>query len=432
LHDPFIAVDTATDLRSHARRLRKAWEAAMEDDPGGAGVRSVIELSWSRMAAAGLRPDALHPRRALAPDELEEVREDSLLSRCMPALRHCLGSFAYDAEHVMVVCDAAGRVLWVEGHDSVRRRAEGITFTEGMLWTEDSAGTNAIGTALAIDHPVQIFSAEHFLAEQHPWWCSAAPIHNPATGALLGIVDLSGPMRTAHPHSLALVMAAAGMAEAALAADYAQREIRPRRGRPRPAERALELRLLGTDALTATAGGQRLPLSLRQAEILAVLALYPDGLTADQLTLHLYGEEGNRISTRAAMSRLRKLLGARLAAQPYRLVGDVRADFLEIEAQLAVGHAEEALRAYGRPLLPESEAPRVVQARAELEGALRRAALAGTASQLWAWLQTETGEDDLLAMERFLRRTPAGDPGRPIVAARMQSLRQRWGMPAAR
>ena len=33
-----------------------------------------------------------------------------------------------------------------------------------MLWTEDSAGTNAIGTALAIDHAVQIFSAEHFLA----------------------------------------------------------------------------------------------------------------------------------------------------------------------------------------------------------------------------------------------------------------------------
>ena len=36
-----------------------------------------------------------------------------------------------------------------------------------MLWTEDSAGTNAIGTALEIDHAVQVFSAEHFLAEQH-------------------------------------------------------------------------------------------------------------------------------------------------------------------------------------------------------------------------------------------------------------------------
>ena len=93
---------------------------------------------------------------------------------------------------------------------------ERIRFTEGMLWTEDSAGTNAIGTALEIDHAVQVFSAEHFLAEQHGWWCSAAPIHDPVTGALLGVVDISGPLRTAHPHSLGLVSAAAGMAEDSL------------------------------------------------------------------------------------------------------------------------------------------------------------------------------------------------------------------------
>ena len=98
-----------------------------------------------------------------------------------------------------------------------------------MLWTEDSAGTNAIGTALAIDHAVQIFSAEHFLSEQHAWWCSAAPIHDPATGALLGVVDISGPMRTAHPHSLGARQAAAEMAEDVLRFE--------RRGRGRPAAR---------------------------------------------------------------------------------------------------------------------------------------------------------------------------------------------------
>ena len=72
-----------------------------------------------------------------------------------------------------MICDGAGRILWLEGHPGVKEDAEDrIRFTEGMLWTEDSAGTNAIGTALAIDHAVQIFSAEHFLAEQHAWWCS--------------------------------------------------------------------------------------------------------------------------------------------------------------------------------------------------------------------------------------------------------------------
>ena len=220
--------------------------------------------------------------------------------RALPALRHCLGAFAEDAEHVMVVCDEVGRILWLEGHHDVLRHAEDeIAFAEGMLWTETSAGTNAIGTALAIDHAVQVFSAEHFLAGQHAWWCSAAPVHNPATGELLGIVDLSGPARTAHPHSLALVTAAAMMAENALAAGYAQRELRPRRRAPALGRApGLRLRLVGADPPTMQIdGGAPIALGRRQAEILAVLALHPEGLSADAFTQHVYGERGNRIST---------------------------------------------------------------------------------------------------------------------------------------
>ena len=428
VHDQFIAVDAATDLRAHARKLSWAWEAAMADGPERSPVRPVIRRSWARMAASGLRPDELEPERALAPDELDEARESSLMGRAMPALRHCLGGLAEDAEHVMVVCDEVGRILWIEGHHDVLRHAEDdIAFAEGMLWTETSAGTNAIGTALAIDHAVQVFSAEHFLAGQHAWWCSASPVHNPATGELLGVVDLSGPARTAHPHSLALVMAAAMMAENALAADYARRELRPRR-RPHPpaATRGLSLRLTGVDPPTAQVdGGPLIALGRRQAEILAVLALHPEGLNADLLTLQLYGERGNRISTRAALSRLRKLLGDRVGTMPYRLLGDIAVDFLEIEAALAAGRTEEALAAYARPLLPDAISPRVVQARDELEGALRRAALTGTSAHLWRWLQCESGQDDVAAMAAFLRVTEPGDPARTLVAARLASTRAR-------
>ena len=51
------------------------------------------------------------------------------------------------------------------------------------------------------------------------WQCSGAPIHDPATGEILGVVDLTGHLRTAHPHTLSLVSAAAGMAEAYLRHD---------------------------------------------------------------------------------------------------------------------------------------------------------------------------------------------------------------------
>jgi hypothetical protein len=420
MRDPFVAVDAATDLSAHARLLRRSWESALGGDGATAAVRPVIEQSWQRMVGAGLDPDHLHPQRAFAPDELADRRDASPLRACIDVLRRCLGGFAMDAEHVMVVVDGTGRILWIEGHPRVRHRADRITFEEGMLWTEASAGTNAIGTALAIDHAVQIFSAEHFLSEQHAWWCSAAPIHDPVSGEVLGVVDLSGPMRTAHPVSLALVAAAAGMAEEAL---------RVRRVTAGVAGPALRLSLLGRGRLEARLGdGPPLELSLRHAEILALLALHPDGLTGEELTLHLYGDHGNRVSTRAEMSRLRKLLGPCVAAKPYRLLADVTADFLAVEELVARGDVEGALSAYRGPLLPASEAPRIEQARDELEGALQRAVRGGTAEQLWAWLQTAPGREDPLAMAEFVHGADAADPRRPVVVARLSSLERRWGL----
>jgi hypothetical protein len=497
--DPFVALDAGTDVRAHARTLRRVWDAAREGGRAPLRPRAVIEQSWSRMRRAGLDPERLRPRSALDADGLAEAREGSALASVMPVLRRSLGALAQDAEHVLVVCDAAGQILWLEGHPRVKAEAEErITFAAGMLWTEESAGTNAIGTALAIDHAVQIFSAEHFLAEQHAWWCSAAPLHDPSSGALLGVVDISGPMRTAHPHSLGLVSAAAGMAEDALRLRRAAEEERlrdayleriARLGRHRsarvapdgrvlvaqpagwvgptvdlpadggpvrlaggrealaepldggghllwgvtgrrpaaPARASLRLDLLGRHALSARIGSAApIALGVRQAEILALLALNPDGMTCEQLTLELYGDAGNPISTRAQMSRLRRRLGALLAARPYRLLADVTADFLAVERLLAAGDVRGALRAHRAPLLVESEAPRLVQARNELEGALRRAAIAGGADTLWAWLESESGRDDLAGLRDFVRAAAPDDPRRAVAAARARALQVRW------
>jgi hypothetical protein len=57
-----------------------------------------------------------------------------------------------------------------------------------------------------------VYSAEHFVKSHHAWTCAASPIHDPATGKLLGVVDLSGAAATVHPSTLALVDAAARMA----------------------------------------------------------------------------------------------------------------------------------------------------------------------------------------------------------------------------
>ena len=63
----------------------------------------------------------------------------------------------------------------------------------------------------------------------HPWTCSAwAPIHDPSTGELIGVVDLTSDLRTAHPHTLSLATLAAQAAEAKLRFDAIERRTRRR------------------------------------------------------------------------------------------------------------------------------------------------------------------------------------------------------------
>jgi hypothetical protein len=234
-------------------------------------------------------------------------------------------------------------------------------------------------------------------------------------------------MRTANPHNLALVMAAAAMAEDELRFRHAVEDDRRRPAAPaaRTGPR-LRLRALGRGVPTVQLGDEEpVDLSHRHAEILALLAMHPDGMSGEQLTLELYGEQGNPISTRAEVSRLRRLLPC-VAARPYRLAATVSADFLDVEEQLAAGELAAPLGAYRGTLLPLSEAPGIAQARNELEGAVHRAASEGPVDLLWTWLQTEPGREDPLAMAAFVRRIGPDDPRRLIAAARLRALQVRW------
>jgi signal transduction histidine kinase len=99
-----------------------------------------------------------------------------------------------------------------------------MNFTEGAIWSESGAGTNAIGTAIAADHSVQVFATEHFVEVVQVWTCSAAPVHDPETGELLGVIDLTGLQKNVNPHSLAVAITAARAVESHLAYRLQQRD----------------------------------------------------------------------------------------------------------------------------------------------------------------------------------------------------------------
>lgn len=210
------ALPPGVDPRHHARNLARVHEATVTGEQLPARPRPVIGQSWQRMLRRGLDPDRGSPAEQLPEDQLEKRRRESGLAESLPVLRNGLASLAEEAAHIMVVVDAEGQVLWRDGASTVRRRADALGFTEGMCWHEDVVGTNAIGTSLVEDRPVQVYSAEHYVRSHHSWTCAAAPLHDPRDGRLLGAVDLSGPAATVHATTLALVDAVARLAEAQL------------------------------------------------------------------------------------------------------------------------------------------------------------------------------------------------------------------------
>ncbi|GAB2749712.1 GAF domain-containing protein [Salinifilum aidingensis] len=207
------AVPTGTDPRRYARVLAAVHEATLSGSSPPVRPRGVIAQSWSRVRAGGLDPDRGFDPAPLPPDEVERRRRTCKLGELLPQLRGELVAVADAAAHIMVIADADGRVLWRDGSSAVRRRADALTFVEGADWSERTVGTNAIGTALATGRPVQVYSAEHYVRTHHPWTCSASPINDPASGAVLGVVDVSGPAATVHASTLALVDAVAKLGE---------------------------------------------------------------------------------------------------------------------------------------------------------------------------------------------------------------------------
>jgi hypothetical protein len=489
-------MDVTTDPVVRSRLLRRLHERELAGEaPSSSDVRELVRDSWRRSLAAGVAPDQGGAPLRLSAGELERAQERSPLGPAIGVIHSKLSSLDEDARHIVAIADADANLLWVTGDRDTCERAREMRFQEGAVWSETEAGTNALGTALALDHPVQIFSAEHVVEAVHPWTCSAAPIHDPGTGEMIGVVDLTADLRTHHPHTLPLaalaalaaetalharslriaqqlrgrwenamsgrrtpsalldrngwVLAARGMGELPsrleLSVDQDDRtttlpdgrggEVEPLEGgaailwlRRRSPERPSRprLQLLGQDASVQLGTGRR-ERALRSLELLAVLAMHPEGMTTEQLALALYGERGKAVTIRAQVHRVRTYLGARsVETHPYRLNVRVEADWLEVSRLVAAGRPREALRAYRGPLLPASDAPEIVEARSLLEESLRRSILTTVDPDLLsAWLAHPSGKEDLPAARALVAVLPCGDPRRAAATATAAAIARR-------
>ena len=169
----------------------------------------MIVESWRRSLATGLDPTDLLPSIEADPSETRERWLEHPLGSLRHVLAEQLQMLAEESNSVVQVTDPSGLTLYLGGPEWLKERAAEMNLVEGARCSETVNGTNGVGTALAADHPVQVFAFEHFSHHHREWVCSGAPIHDPVSGRLVGVIDLSSPWKIAHPRSLELVTTAA-------------------------------------------------------------------------------------------------------------------------------------------------------------------------------------------------------------------------------
>jgi sigma-54 dependent transcriptional regulator, acetoin dehydrogenase operon transcriptional activator AcoR len=202
-----------------------AWERFLTGVPEAAApAGNFVVSSWQRSLRLGVDPTGRAAPFAAWGDDLHALRK-----RHRDLIVAASGVFAEVSEllagsgSIMLLTDANGIVLEAVGDMRTLEQGKEIHLTQGGDWREDAVGTNGIGTTLATGRPAQVHAAEHFCEGIKSWTCAGAPIFEPGTREILGVIDISGPPFTYQRNNLTLAVTVARQIEATLA-EHAARE----------------------------------------------------------------------------------------------------------------------------------------------------------------------------------------------------------------
>ncbi|MCH5642927.1 GAF domain-containing protein [Gordonia sp. ABSL49_1] len=424
-----------SDAAAVASRIRQAYENFLSGiTPPEDSVRSVVRESWARSLNRGVDPGEADPDKSSTPtmseSEFTEYRAAHPITAVRPLVQSLMVDAIADSGVVVALTDQVGRLLWVEGETGARDKASHINFVEGSVWSEEVVGTNAPGLALAVDRGVQVVGPEHFSGAVQEWSCAAAPVHDPLTGHVIGVIDVTGGREVAAPFALAAVRSVVAAVERELqskAVDLAD---------PSTFVETIEgarLTVLTDQGYRwQRAGASSRTLSRRHAEILVLLQAFPEGLNTEQLALKLAEDGIDPVTVRAEISRLRRDLGDDVVgSRPYRLTAELSSDVGDIRARVASGgELESVIDELGRGgLLVESAAPGIVEIFEELREDVRSRVIAeGNVGALRKWTSSIHGRDDLAAWRRLEHRLPVGHPDRAVAGGRIRLLDKRYGL----
>lgn len=174
-----------------------------------AGDKDYITRSHERCREYGVEFERVYSSRILDEKELFNKLETNreLILTAAPFMNQ-LYDFVKGSNFFTILTDREGCILNVIGDEDILGLAFSIKMVPGAYMDEKGIGTNAMGTCLVEEKPLQVSGNEHYIDIYHRWTCSASPILDP-DGNIIGTIDLTGYSELVHSHTLGMVVAAA-------------------------------------------------------------------------------------------------------------------------------------------------------------------------------------------------------------------------------
>ena len=186
------------DVEGDVRRLRERFlcDGSLVADTL---PPSVLD-SWRRSQAMRVHPDRL---------DLSYVRQPDTDSRLAHAAEPVLQGITQDVtiEAMSVILTSADGVVMERSasEGAFMKALDSVSLAPGYSYAEEFAGTNGIGTAIETGRPAFICGGEHFVGPLGELACAGAPIRDPITQRLVGVVDLTCWASRSNPVLLPLV-----------------------------------------------------------------------------------------------------------------------------------------------------------------------------------------------------------------------------------
>ena len=177
-------------------------------------MNDVVAQSWGRcLNEYRLHPDQLHEPKSVTRVALEERcgRMADVID-CARYEMTTLYQQLADTESAVVLTDTDGVIVHMVSSPEFAAEAAPLGLRAGVIWSENEAGTNGMGTCLAAASPVAVRRDDHFFTQFTQLTCSAVPVFDPA-GNIAAVLDVTSRSSLMQQHLLVLLGMTARMIE---------------------------------------------------------------------------------------------------------------------------------------------------------------------------------------------------------------------------